>query len=193
MKTIFIPTKYNLNKEILQQIKKVKSPLIVTTAQFYDSLKQLNLSPILILGCNTKNIDKIKKKFSSFLYIGSGKFHPLALIKYKKPIFTFNPLTNEFSKISNEEINSYEKRKKGKLIKFYSSSKYGILVSLKPGQFNLNTALKLQKKLQNSFIFFFNTLNPVELENFPDIECWINTACNRIEGKGIINLEDIKL
>ena len=58
MKTIFIPTRYNLNKEILRQIKKIKIPLIVTTAQFYNSLKQLNLSPILILGCNESSKSK---------------------------------------------------------------------------------------------------------------------------------------
>ena len=58
MKTIFIPTKYNLNKEILQKIKGVKSPLIITTIQFYNSLKQLNLSPILILGCNESSKSK---------------------------------------------------------------------------------------------------------------------------------------
>ena len=35
----------------------------------------------------------------------------------------------------------------------------------------------------------FNTLNIEELENFPDIDCWINTACPRIEGKNIINMD----
>ena len=84
-----------------------------------------------------------------------------------------------------------EERKKGKLLRFYSAKSYGILVSTKQGQYKLKKALELQKKLKNSFIFIFNTLNLNELENFPDIDCWINTACPRIEGKSIINLEDI--
>ena len=33
----------------------------------------------------------------------------------------------------------------------------------------------------------------INLENFQDIDCWINTACSRIEGKSIIkNIENIK-
>ena len=30
-----------------------------------------------------------------------------------------------------------------------------------------------------------------ELENFREIDYWVNTACQRIEGKNIINLEDL--
>ena len=37
----------------------------------------------------------------------------------------------------------------------------------------------------------FNTLNELELENFRKVDIWINTACPRIEGKNIINLEDL--
>ena len=88
-------------------------------------------------------------------------------------------------------IESVKKQNKGKLIKFYSANKYGILVSTKKGQRKLNEARKLQRKLRNSYIFIFNNLDTKELENFPDIDCWINTACPRVEYKNIINYQDI--
>jgi len=49
----------------------------------------------------------------------------------------------------------------------------------------------LQKKLPNSYIFIFNNFNENELENFPNIDFWINTACPRIDSKNIINLENL--
>jgi diphthamide biosynthesis enzyme Dph1/Dph2-like protein len=39
----------------------------------------------------------------------------------------------------------------------------------------------------------FNTLRENELENFPDIDIFINTACPRIEYKKVINIEDLKI
>ena len=72
------------------------------------------------------------------------------------------------------------------------SDKIGILVSTKPGQYNLNQALKLKKQLKKeSYIFIFNKFEDFELENFPHIDFWINTACPRIEAKNVINARDL--
>ena len=72
------------------------------------------------------------------------------------------------------------------------SDKIGILVSTKPGQYNLKEAIKIKKQIKKeSYIFFFNKLEEFELENFPDIEYWINTACPRIEAKKVINARDL--
>ena len=50
-----------------------------------------------------------------------------------------------------------------------------------------------KKKDKNYFIFAFDTLNISDLENFPFIDCWVNTACPRIadERKNMINISDI--
>ena len=56
------------------------------------------------------------------------------------------------------------------------------MVSLKPGQNNFKKAAewKLKLKGKNCYIFAFDTLDFNQIENFPFIECWVNTACNRI-------------
>ena len=67
-------------------------------------------------------------------------------------------------------------------------------MSTKHGQSRIEKALELAKKKDKEYyIFAFDTLNLSDLENFPFIQCWVNTACPRIsEDKGnIVNIEEI--
>jgi len=199
MKTLFIPARSIIDIEKSLKKVSIKGKIgLITTIQFFNQLdkasKLIENSVIggQVLGCNVKNAEKIKDKVDSFLYIGSGRFHPIQIAKkLKKPVYILNPNTDEFSKIEESEIQDYEKRLKGKLSKFYSAKSYGILVSTKLGQYNLKKAELLRKKLKNSYIFICNNINENEFENFRNIDIWINTACTRIEGKNIINLEDL--
>lgn len=195
MKVLFVPAKSEIKIDSVIKRVNIKGKIgLVTTIQFLDQVKNLKgyIFGGQILGCNIKNAEKIKDKVDCFLYIGSGRFHPLYLaIKLKKPVYIANPNTNEVSKIDEAEILDYERKLKGKLNKFYSAKTYGILVSTKPGQNNIKKAEELRKKLKNSYIFICNNINENEFENFRNIDIWINTACVRIEGKNIINLEDL--
>lgn len=215
MKTLFIEAKYsgkiNLNKI---PINKLPNKIgLVSSVQFVDYLQKIknhlkkNKKKIFlekgkqkykgqILGCDITSAEKIKKKIDSFLYIGDGRFHPLGVaLKTNKKVYTFNPIGNVFSEINEKEIQKIKKNKKIKLIKFLSSDTVGILVSLKPKQFNLKKALEVKKRFKdkNFNIFLFDTLNINDLENFPFIQSWINTACPRIsdEKTNIINVEDL--
>ena len=198
MKTLFIHAKHN-KKIILPKIKiKEKGKIvIITTIQFLNQLKaiqqQLKKQKIptiiggQILGCNTKNAQKIQDKVQAFLYIGSGKFHPiqatlsLSIKNQNKPIYIYNPLTKQFSRLNKEEIQKAKAKKKTARIKFLSANNFGILVSTKPGQNHLKEALELKQKLEKKgkkcYVLLFNTLDLTQLENFPKIQCWINTAC----------------
>jgi len=202
MKVMFIEAKYNKDiKEILKKIKIKGKVGIVTTAQHLHQLKEAQKTiknSIIggqIIGCNFKNAEKIKNKVDAFLFIGSGDFHPLELaLRTGKEVYTANPYNNQITKISKEEIEKKKKEIKGKYIRFLNAKKVGILVSTKPGQYNLKKALELRKKLKKeSYIFMFNTLREEELENFPDIDIFINTACPRIDYKRVINIQDIKI
>jgi len=207
METLFIEAKYTkpikLNKDIAG---KLPSKLgLVSSIQFIDSLpiikKSLKMKKIIIggqiLGCNVKNAEKIKNKVDAFLYIGDGMFHPLGIaVKTKKPVFIFNPLNNHFSKIKKQDIENYEKRKKAALVKFLHAENVGILVSTKPGQYYALKELEsLENKYKNKkfYTFIADTIDYKQLENFPFIEAWVNTACPRIEEDiKVINVEEIK-
>ncbi len=146
-----------------------------------------------ILGCN---IQCTNANVDSFLYIGTGKFHPLNLaFQTNKPVYTLNPITQEFSKVKEEEIKKYNDRKRGALLKFHAAKKIGIIVSQKPGQNQMNRALALKKKLdKESYIFLCDNVH--SLEDFNDIECWVNTACIRIVEDDLpvpmINIKDVE-
>lgn len=195
MKKLFIPAKSLIDiDKVLKKFKEKGKIGVITTIQFLDQVKKLKKFVFggQILGCNIKNAEKINKKVNAFLYIGSGKFHPLLVAaKLKKPVYIANPLTNEISRVSKEEIENFKKRKKGAVLRFLNSKKFGILVSTKPGQNNLKNAVNLEKRLKNSFIFITNEIRQEYLDNFPDIECWINTACPRIILPKMINYEDV--
>ncbi|MEK6934799.1 MAG: diphthamide synthesis protein [Nanoarchaeota archaeon] len=198
MKRIFIHARTEIDiKPVLKKLKiKEKKIGLISTVQFDQEVKKLNDKRFVyggaILGCNINNVLPIKDKVDAFLFIGSGDFHPLTLAKLGKPIYIANPITSKFSKISEEYIDRLEKQLKGKILKYYSAKKLGIIVSTKPGQNLFFRALKLQEKLEkDSFVFICNDLDLDELENFPDIDLWINTACPRIEGKNIINMSDL--
>jgi len=199
VKTLFVPAKSLADiSEVLKKVD-IKGKIgLVSSIQFLDQLKKaqklLKNSVIIgqILGCNIKIAEKYKNKVNSFLFIGSGRFHPLYLaIKTKKPVYIANPDTNEFSRIEESDIQDYENKLKGKLSKFYAARSYGILVSTKPGQYEIKKAELLRKKLDNAYIFICDNINEGEFENFRGIDIWINTACPRIDGKNIINLEDL--
>ncbi|MBI4159180.1 diphthamide synthesis protein [Candidatus Woesearchaeota archaeon] len=203
MKVLFVDARAifdisELKKKIQTKFKKGKYGL-VANVQFLPQLEEIKkLLPDSVVagqvvGCNVLNTIKIKGKVNAFIYIGSAYFYPIEIAaKTKLPVYIANPLTNKISLVSKTQIEEYVKKRKGKILKFLSVKKIGILVSTKPGQENMRLALMIKEKLnKESSIFLSNTLNPSSLEDFPEVEYWINTACSRIEHPKIINFEDI--
>ncbi len=200
MKTLFIEAKSDLDiTKVLKKVKVKGKVGLVTTIQHLHKLKDAqkiipgSVIGGQVLGCDVSAAEKIKDKVDVFLYIGTGAFHPLGVaLKTGKEVIVANPLTDNVSKISKKDVEDYKKKVKGKYLKFLAAEKIGILVSTKPGQYQLKKALELQRKLKKpSYIFLANTFSENELENYPDIDIFINTACPRIDWKRVINLEDI--
>jgi len=56
----------------------------------------------------------------------------------------------------------------------------------------MNLAIDFCKRCgKEAYIFLNNNIDTSKLEDFSDIDYWVNTACPRIEEKGLINLGDI--
>ena len=148
---------------------------------FIDKMKQKYEGQLL--GCDTGAAEKIKDNVDAFLYIGTGIFHPLGIaLNIDKDVFCYDPIHAIMSKIDKTQVEKYNKKRKGAYLKFMEATEIGILVSLKPGQNNFKKAIELKKQLndKNCYIFVFDTLEFNQIENFPFIQCWVNTACNRI-------------
>ncbi|MFO8016438.1 MAG: diphthamide synthesis protein [Candidatus Woesearchaeota archaeon] len=152
-----------------------------------------------VLGCR---VPEIPGDTDQVLYIGSGRFHPIGiLLRTGREVITANPLSGKAAKITRKDAETFEKRKRGALARFISSENIGVLVSTKKGQTGVQGGSKRIEEIKdrynnkNFYDFAFNTLDKGELENFPFIDCWVNTACPRLFEdfeKGMINLEDIE-
>ena len=221
MKTIFVPVRYTgkveLDKSIIARLPQTIG--LVGTVQFVNALPQVQkqleqagkkaligkgYQPAAgqILGCDISSAKNIDTDVEGYLYIGDGHFHPISLGVFQKPVFCYNPYAKQFKQLDTADLKKFEQRRKGAYLKFLSSERIGILVSTKQGQNNLKRAMLAKKKLEQkgkqAFIFLFDTLDFVELENFPFIECFVNTACPRIFDdfskfpKPVINLQDVQ-
>ncbi len=204
MKKLFIEAKYKGKIDLPKNIELPGKIGLVCSIQFSDSLQDIKnnlekkgIKVYLVghvLGCNVEKATKIKNDVDGFLYVGTGRFHPLEILeKTEKDVFILNPFSGNAVKLNGEDLIKIKRRKKGKFIKFLSSRRIGILVSKKSGQFNLKAAMTLKKKLKKeSYVFICDEIDRNKIENFSDIDYWVNTACSRIDERNIINLEDIK-
>ncbi len=213
METMFVEAKAGIIKFPFEHINKLPDNVgLATTVQFIESIKDVkdkleqsgkkvilvkgehSRYPGQILGCDIPDI-----KVDAFLYIGTGKFHPQQL-SMQKTVFVYNPVSDHFYRIDPKIAEKIKKRVKGAELKFYSSENIGVLISTKPGQKRIKQALKLKEKYPDKSFYFllFDTLD-FQLENFPFIECFVNTACPRISyddmeklPKPVLNISDLR-
>lgn len=210
----FDPTLVLENNEI-----KEKRIGLISTLQFLDSLEKAkkflekkgktvkigkgNSNPGQILGCDISSAKSIENQVDAFLFIGSGKFHPLGLaLETEKPVYALDIEKNELINL-NELKQKFLKQKYAAIALAKSAKKFGIFVSVKPGQLNLKLAEKIKRKLEEknkkAYILIFNEIKPEKLEGL-ELDCYINTACPRIAienrtdfKKPILNPDEIEL
>ncbi len=220
MKQLFIEAKcetFVLPNDVIDKLPKELT--IATSVQFIDSvdgikaqLEDVGVKVKLVKGKHSKYDGQIlgcdvDDCSGDYLYVGDGLFHSKALLlKGASKVFSYNPFTKKLSEIGGKEIEKIKKKVLGGLMKFKTSTNIGVIVTKKPGQNRMNDALKFKTKWEihptekkNIFVFLTDTLDFNELENFPFIECWVNTMCPRIGyddsirlSKSIINIDDVE-
>jgi diphthamide biosynthesis enzyme Dph1/Dph2-like protein len=195
MKTLFIPLIKPINE--IPELKDIpKEIFIAYTIQYQELAEKIKAKlekshKILgfqqVLGCSIL-------KAKNILLIGSGRFHALQLALQGSKVYIYEQ--GKIIKIGDNEIEKLKSRKKLALSKFYSSSRIGIIVSLKSGQEHLDQALELQKNLEKqgkkAYILISNNINLLDLENF-QLPVYINTACPglSLDSGDIINISDL--
>lgn len=199
---VFSSVNFRKNLEDVQELLKKEGFTSETSKPFRTSIEGQ------MLGCDSYK-DSLKidlNGIDGFVYIGDGYFHPNALLLAQefeeeiKPVILMNVVQQITEVIDKKHIEKYLKRKKGNLAKFYTSKNIGVFVTTKWGQEYKNTALKLKEKYKDKEFYYFigdNFLDS-EMENFPFVECWINTACPRIgqddivrHSKAVVNIKDV--
>ncbi|HLD38377.1 MAG TPA: diphthamide synthesis protein [Candidatus Nanoarchaeia archaeon] len=192
---LFASVQFTDLKDFIKELEENKIKVNITKAKRTNEKMQ-------ILGCDCYEDsfqDNIIENSDAILYIGDGLFHPKALLlsqiksKNFKPIIIFDPIANKIKEINKKDIEKQIQKYKRNLKLFINSKTLGILVTIKPGQQYLNSAKNLKEKLKEqgkkAYIFIDNNINLSQLENYPFIQCWVNTACPRIGTDDILNIE----
>jgi len=175
---------------------------LVTTVQHIDELEEVRRTlsdagksvtlgdaglmkyPGQITGCDYSNAESVKDQVDAFLFIGSGRFHPLGLaLDVGKPTVVADPYEGRAYSIDHEAQRLI--RKRWACISVAKESKYfGILIGLKVGQTDLKAAVKIKdllvEKGRNATLLALREINNGALLQFPSLEAFVNTACPRV-------------
>ncbi len=190
-------------ERVKQQLEKAKITVITSRPDRAHLASQL-------LGCDNYHSslqlsEKELQEIDAYLYVGDGKFHPLALVytqkdsKAMKEIICDDPLRKEMIILGLNEITRTLRRYRGTLLKFLSAKNIGVIITVKPGQEHLRPSFFLEKRFPDKKFYYFidDIISFSQLENFPFIDVWVNTACPRIGfddqeqfRKGVINLNE---
>jgi len=153
-----------------------------------------------ILGCDISNAKRYEREVEKFIYVGSGKFHPYNLkAQIEKDVLILDPISQTITKISDDEINLMKRKRYSRIAKASLAKTFGILVSLKTYQNNIEKAFQLKEKIESAkkkaFIFVGNDINDSNLLGF-EVDAYINTACPRINedefSKVMINADEVE-
>jgi 2-(3-amino-3-carboxypropyl)histidine synthase len=196
-----IREKYDPTKVLEKESEKIKEKRIglVSTLQLLDSLEDAKKflegrektvkigrgkhNPGQILGCDISPARAVENDVDAFLYIGSGRFHPLGIaMQTGKTVYVLDVEKSEIVDIT-EMKEKFLRQKYATIALAKDAERFGVLVSVKPGQMNMELAKKIKKKLEDNgkkaYILVFNEIRPEKLEGL-DLDAYINTACPRI-------------
>lgn len=143
-----------------------------------------------VLGCSQPRFSDDTK---AILLIGSGTFHGISLsFESGLPVYVYE--SNKIRKISPDDVEKLEKKRKAAKLNFLHATKVGVLISNKPGQQRMKRALEIKEKFPDKKFYFFleNNIDINQFENF-GLTCWVNTACPRLNyDYPIINLTEVE-
>ena len=170
-----------------------------------ETLKGVGVNPIIpegiekipypgqVLGCDYTPAASISEQVDGYLFVGAGKFHPLGLtMTTGKPVVMANPYNMESEALPDSTVMQVAKKRMAAITAAKQASLYGIVVTMKPGQYRLTQAHDLQEKLveqgKRGYIIFLNEAGTIQLGSFTEPEAFIITACPRLAIDGVSNV-----
>ena len=138
-----------------------------------------------VLGCDSTAALDVEQDVDTFLFFGTGEFHPLNLAYLTdKDIYLANPLTKQVELLPEKRKRRYFAKQAIRKNNAKHAKCYGFLVSTKPGQYYLNMAKRMLKEARelgkDGVILTHDTIVNNDLLNFSEVDCYVNTACPRI-------------
>jgi 2-(3-amino-3-carboxypropyl)histidine synthase len=138
--------------------------------------------PAQALGCNYTGAEAIADDVDAFLFLGTGRFHPIGLaFAVDRPVWSLDPLRDLVE--PPVDRGALVRKRQLMVAAARDARRWGILVSTFGGQNRSPTALALQERARQhgreAEILVFDRLDPRDLEGRA-LDAYVNTACPRI-------------
>lgn len=134
------------------------------------------------LGCNYTGAESVANDVEAFLFLGTGRFHPVGLaFAVDRPVHALDPLRGELEPPIDR--GALIRRRQLVVASVRDAQRWGILVSTFAGQNRSPTALALQERARargrEAEILLFDRLDGRDLEGRA-FDAYVCTACPRI-------------
>jgi len=146
-----------------------------------------------VLGCDYQTAQSVADEVGGYLFIGAGRFHPLGLAYATgKPVVVADPYQNTVEAIGEQEVKRLAMRRMAAITAARDATTFGVIVSLKPGQFQMDAATSLRDRLRSegktAAVICLDEVGPVQLGNFSEAEAFVSTACPRLALDGVADI-----
>ncbi|RLE66258.1 MAG: diphthamide biosynthesis enzyme Dph2 [Thermoprotei archaeon] len=213
VKVLFVPAfaKVDIEKVLEREIEKLRGYTSIGLLSSLQHINQLDNAkrslerrgyevligmgnlpyPGQVIGCDVSAAVKVSGKVSCFLVVAGGFFHGLGVyLKTKTKTFVLDPYVGKIFDI--EPIaKKILARHMYNLSRALDAETFGVIVSIKPGQYSVGKALEIYRKIKRygkkAYLIVVDEVEPSELENFAFLDAYINTACPRLN----IDSEDV--
>ena len=136
-----------------------------------------------VLGCNASSARAVAGDVDSFLFVGTGDFHAIAIaLTTSKQVLIADPATSTV-KDAAEIRDRLLRQRHAAIEKARQARSIGVILSTKQGQRREKAAIYSNRLLAaagyETALIEFELVTPQKLESF-GLDAWISTACPRL-------------
>jgi len=136
-----------------------------------------------VIGCNYTAATTMDDRVASYLFLGSGDFHPLGLaLSTDRPVIAANPYDGSARAMTGIK-DRFLRQRHGAISSAAKAESFGLLLSPKPGQKRSGIAQRARRQLtdagKSSFLIASEEMRADQLQYYP-VDVFVNTACCRI-------------
>jgi len=136
-----------------------------------------------VLGCNASSARAVAGAVDTFLFVGTGNFHPLAVaLSTSKPVLVADPVSSELRDVAAVK-DSLLRQRHAAIERARQARRIGIIVSSKQGQRREALAMRTSGFLAaagfETVLVEMGLVTPGKLDNI-GLDAWVSTACPRL-------------
>lgn len=137
--------------------------------------------PGQLLGCNSSAAKAVEERVRGYLYLGTGRFHPLAVaLSSRLPVATLNPHSGAVSRVDPDR---FLRQRFGAITKAREASRWAVLVSPQVGQCRFDVAERASGQLIRAGYRVYRVAAthqaPEQLEGL-EVQAAVVTCCPRL-------------